>query len=334
MKEHDSFLKKDVLRTQKVRVIVRLSALGDILLAVPVARYLLNQDIIPVWVIGKKFEAISPYLPGKKLILDGVNNLLKTVRILKNLEPESICDLQGKLLSFVLVRLLGVPGTYYRKRSFEENFKVISGEFPVKCSDSRPVWKRYLDAAVLPCDSPDPSLNFPADLYQRGRLLFNNFFGKMDKLPILVHPSASHNGKFFPEDGLRTIIQKLNLPVGIIGDNPKGIYLKDATDLRGKVPLELLPVIIKLSRGVITTDSGPMHLTRAVNRKFAAFFFQTDPLLGFSPIPGGDFILFSESLDCKPCSLHGQREKCPNGTWQCRNMDWKSIADRLAKYFQ
>ena len=92
---------------------------------------------------------------------------------------------------------------------------------------------------------------------------------------------------------------------------------------------------ISFAKAVISTDSGPMHLARAVNTPLVAIFFQTDPSLGFSPIPSDKTLVISESLPCKPCSLHGQNEVCPAGHFKCRQIDIektvKQIFDFLSK---
>ncbi|MBF0547465.1 MAG: glycosyltransferase family 9 protein [Candidatus Riflebacteria bacterium] len=315
------------------QIIIRLSALGDILLAVPVANKLIERDLHPVWVIGGKFSKIAPYLPGEFYVLNNGKNLLKIAKKLKSLKSEMVHELQGKLSSRFLAAIIGSPTSFFQKRSMTENLKAFFGLGPLRDSHPDPVWKRYLKAASLPFDDPDPSLKIPETLFKQGEHLFRELAGENSCQTVLLHPSASKPGKIFPPLALEKIAGKLDRPLALIGDKADSMVLKNCVDLRGRVPLELLPIILKLSAGLITTDSGPMHLARAVGTKFAAFFFQTDPSLGFSPIPGKNHLVFSRNLQCKPCSLHGQRIQCPEKTWDCRKLEWDKIANELSSFF-
>ncbi len=104
--------------------------------------------------------------------------------------------------------------------------------------------------------------------------------------------------------------------------------------MRNQIRLYHLPGIIKLSSGIITTDSGPMHLARSVNSKIAAIFFQTDPTLGFAPIPAENIKIISKKLACKPCSLHGQRKICPESTFACKQMNFEKVTQEIYDFME
>ena len=122
-------------------------------------------------------------------------------------------------------------------------------------------------------------------------------------------------------------------PLAAIGDGETPLPVPSIIDLRGKIPLSELPWVMSLSSGIISSDSGPMHLARAVDIPVAGIFLQTDPCLGFSPIPGPRVKVISRPLGCKPCSLHGRRSVCPEKTWACRDLSWDEIAADIAAFF-
>lgn len=64
-------------------------------------------------------------------------------------------------------------------------------------------------------------------------------------------------------------------------------------------------------------DSAPMHLASAINAPVTAVFCSTVPAFGFGPLSDKSHIVeVEESLDCRPCGLHGY-SKCPEGHFKC-----------------
>jgi heptosyltransferase-2 len=91
---------------------------------------------------------------------------------------------------------------------------------------------------------------------------------------------------------------------------------------------------MKLSAGIISSDSGPMHLARACEIPVVGIFVQTDPSLGFSPVPGKNVMVISNPLPCKPCSLHGQRQVCPEGHFACRKFNPEEVAEKISRFLE
>jgi ADP-heptose:LPS heptosyltransferase len=71
-------------------------------------------------------------------------------------------------------------------------------------------------------------------------------------------------------------------------------------------------------------DSAPLHLASAMNAPVTAFFCSTVPAFGFTPLsPHSKTIEITETLECRPCGLHGHRN-CPKGHFKCAwNIDVK-----------
>lgn len=64
-------------------------------------------------------------------------------------------------------------------------------------------------------------------------------------------------------------------------------------------------------------DSAPLHLASAMNAPVTAVFCSTIPDFGFGPLSDNSTIVQTvESLDCRPCGLHGYRQ-CPRGHFRC-----------------
>lgn len=327
-------------------VIIRLGAMGDILLAVPAVHAISRPGTDVHWILSDKWKDLAPFLPANTHIIHGLAELFGLIVKLRSLKPSRIHDLQGKLLSRGISKLLQGEKTIYRKRPLRENFRAAAGLFPIRPKHSIPVWERYLKTTGVEDHSPDPSIVFPKNYLNESKKLVENF-GLSPGNYFLVHPQASHDGKTIPEEALRKILAGLPYQKAVIGSKPMKITSPDALNLCGLIPLRDLPGIVKFARGLITTDSGPMHLARAVGTPLGAFFFQTDPCLGFQPVPGGRTVIFSRTLACKPCSLHGERNTCPMirresasghrsadsniGIWPCKDLNYEEAIENFTE---
>ncbi len=80
-------------------------------------------------------------------------------------------------------------------------------------------------------------------------------------------------------------------------------------------PLDRVAALLGLASGVVTHDSGLMHLAAARGRRVVALFGSTSPVLGFAPAGEGHVVL-CRNEPCQPCTLHG-RDRCPLGHFRC-----------------
>lgn len=88
-------------------------------------------------------------------------------------------------------------------------------------------------------------------------------------------------------------------------------------NLAGKLSLLQSAALMAGARMNYVNDSGPMHLASAMNAPVAAIFCSTVPAFGFGPLSDRRFIIeSSETLDCRPCGLHGFL-RCPKGHFRC-----------------
>lgn len=73
-------------------------------------------------------------------------------------------------------------------------------------------------------------------------------------------------------------------------------------------------------------DSAPMHLCSAMNAPVTAIYCSTVPKFGFGPLSDVSHIVETkESLNCKPCGIHGY-QSCPKGHFKCgETIDVSSI---------
>ncbi len=88
-------------------------------------------------------------------------------------------------------------------------------------------------------------------------------------------------------------------------------------NLAGQLNLLQSAALIAKADMTYTCDSAPMHLASAMNAPITAIFCSTTPKFGFGPLSENSrTIETTESLDCKPCGLHGFKT-CPKSHFKC-----------------
>jgi heptosyltransferase-2 len=80
-------------------------------------------------------------------------------------------------------------------------------------------------------------------------------------------------------------------------------------------PLARTAALFSRCAAAVTQDSGLMHLAAARGTRVVALFGSTSPVLGFAPAGAGHVVLCRNER-CQPCTLHG-RASCPRGHFDC-----------------
>ncbi|PKL50984.1 MAG: hypothetical protein CVV42_01395 [Candidatus Riflebacteria bacterium HGW-Riflebacteria-2] len=316
-------------------IVLRLNAMGDILLTLPTLHAIAKRGIDLHMVIHGRWAQLGEFLPASIHYYNGTGSLIKLAGQLKKLHARAVFDLQGKLSTIALRSMLNAPITrVYQKRNLGEQLLAMRGKYPLRFSDQRPVWQKYGEVCGVNLDNPDASLNLSDDYLDACRKILQEL-GLQEKQFILLHPDASNPGKIIPEALLAALQDGMPQITALIGTStdvlPSGI---NSLDLRNHFSLYHLPGIIHLATAVVSSDSGPMHLARAVGTPLVALFFQTCPSLGFAPIPADNVMVLSEPMPCKPCSLHGQNFACPEGHFACRNVEIPGTVAKIARFFK
>lgn len=91
----------------------------------------------------------------------------------------------------------------------------------------------------------------------------------------------------------------------------------NVVSLAGQLGLLASAALMRGARMNYVNDSAPLHLCSAVGAPVTAIFCSTVPAFGFGPLSPKSFVVETrESLDCKPCGLHGHAA-CPLGHFLC-----------------
>ena len=131
---------------------------------------------------------------------------------------------------------------------------------------------------------------------------------------VALHPYATHPAKEWPRDQWKELIRRLDsegISWFVVGRDDTPLLPGDERDLTNATGLRATCGLLERADRLVTGDSGPMHLACGVDTPVTALFGPTAKAWGFYPAGPHDTVL-EQSLDCRPCSLHGSRP-CDRG---------------------
>jgi ADP-heptose:LPS heptosyltransferase len=138
---------------------------------------------------------------------------------------------------------------------------------------------------------------------------------------------AQHATKRLPQHQLVRLCRNIDQPVVLLGgpeDAPRAEEIcREAGALVfnacGKFSLDESAYLVKMSRQIITHDTGLMHIAAAFNKPLISVWGNTVPEFGMYPYKTSQSIIAEvKHLHCRPCSKIGYK-KCPLGHFKCMN---------------
>jgi heptosyltransferase-2 len=299
-------------------LIIRLSSLGDILLATPLVRSLKKKHphILIDFLLREEYSDIYKYNPfiNKLFAYKGDN---KTPEEIMSIKYDLVLDLQNNIRSAgIRKKIKSERVTIFNKRTLD---KLLLVKFKIN---------RLKDAKQIPVRYAEALDNFELD--DEGLELFienkTPTISKYKNRYIGFAPGSRHFTKMWPEDYYITIGKKLNeAGYSIIlfgGKDDRELCdriskeIPGSQDLSNDNDLLLTAVNMKECIAVVCNDSGLMHTACAVKVPVLAFYGSTVREFGFTPFRNKNFILENNTLTCRPCS-HIGRENCPKKHFKC-----------------
>lgn len=303
-------------------LIVRFSAMGDIVLTSPVVRLLnvqlnaeihfLTKDIFTdlwsdnpyvfkIWTISKALKEVASELKKEKF--DAVIDLHSNLRILS--------------LRFYL---WGVPFYHCNKGSLLRWFYVKTGFKPAL---PKHIVTRYLETLR----------SFPVSYDGKGLDFFvpvNESMAQQEPYIVMVL-GAAHFTKRVPFEKWQQIIASFHsFSIVLIGGKDEvnlGKALEESfvhgvINRCGETAISTSAYLIKKAKLVITGDTGMMHIASALRKPVISIWGGTIPEFGWLPFyPEGmnrNRTIQVDNLSCRPCSRFG-RSECPKKHFRCMN---------------
>jgi len=315
---------------------IRLSALGDICMTLPVLDSVSRAyPNVKFTLLTTKVGAIvmnavlhQPNLSVKvinKRDYNGISGLNRLYNELKALQFDAVADLHDVLRSqWVDLRfwLSGHPVKRIQKGRAEKK-SLASGAIHRQLKTSI---ERYRQVFV----DLDMDFNVDYDGASHAALLKDKICAvPADSLSVGIAPFAQHQGKVYPEDLMRKTLSLLvkKLPKVRIylfgGPNEKEIldvwvtdYPDNIVNLAGSQSIEDDLRCMANLKLMVSMDSANMHLASLVGLRCLSIWGATHRYAGFLGYHQSEDDCIELPLSCRPCSIYGNKP-CKYGDYHC-----------------
>lgn len=247
----------------------------------------------------------------------GISGLYKLARQLnKNQHFYVIADLHSVLRSKVLKQFLKAKRFVSINKGRADKKALVKGKVfePLKTTH-----QRYADVFLClgyKIDLSNPE--FPEKVVLSDKII--SILGKTSKRKIGIAPFAAHEGKMYPLELMKIVIENLSKDYQILlfggGKyeveilNQFEIGFKNTVNLAGKLPLdEELDVVSNLDV-MLSMDSGNAHLAAMLGVRVITIWGVTHPFAGFAPFnqPKDYALLADRNMYPKiPTSVYGNK---------------------------
>lgn len=321
---------------QKI-LIVKLSAIGDVVQTLPMAEALRKQ--FPKaqidWLVEEEASDLLSGYPALNRVLVSkrkswwkqlrqrgqrrlaIWEIIKFLRELRSTEYDWVIDNHGLLKSGLMVLLSrGKRKIGFRPSAgiADEGNYLFTRERYRPLSIEKHALERYLDLVhQLGVKIDKPVLKFPVSDELREKVKSKLVQRGINLIPLVViHPMAKWPTKQWPKENFARLADNLidfGATVVFTGSpEDKGEIKKicelmnhdaQVLNLAGHTKLKELAALFSLAHLVITTDTGPMHLAAAVQVPLIALFGPTAPWRT-GPY-GNEHVIIRKNLHCSPC---------------------------------
>ena len=307
-------------------LIIRLSSLGDIVLTQSAVQAIRNEfPDAQIHYLTKK--VYSPIVEMFNCV-DEIHYWENKYTLLKNLRKikfDLTIDLHSKFNTFIIKSLVNAKQTITYNKKHLLRRQIVKKKTNRTISSTVALYFTALKKIGIGSEISAPKL-FP---YKDTEMPM--IFSISEKAKYIgLFPGALHRTKQYPINQLAEFIDsvptKWNCKFLIFGSKAESNLANELSsltetgiiDLCGKLDLQQLVFAINKMDVIITNDSGPMHITAALQKPQIAIFGATHPKLGFAPM-NKKAILLSSNLRCQPCSLHGS-DNCPKKHFNCMKL--------------
>jgi len=300
-------------------LIIRFSALGDVILVRPIIQlFLKTYPEVRIWMVSNiKNKSIFDFDERLKFIgIDFNSNEKKIFQIAKkvkevsgNINFNGIYDLhdviRSKILCLMLSSKTDVTRVFEKQRSLKN--KIISKK--IKLQKLKTSSERYLNCLKTDFKKLDFS-NISKSLKS----------GNTKENIIGIAPFSAHESKIWPLSNYQKIINHFNNFKFVIFafssqeiEYSKTYFLKNSncSVIDGNLDLGEQMELINSFKVFISMDSANMHLASLTSTKVVSIWGPTHPFLGFRPLFNEEFIvqLSNEEFNNRPISIYGKIRK-------------------------
>jgi ADP-heptose:LPS heptosyltransferase len=311
---------------------MRLSAMGDVAMTVPVLRAFVNQSRslgteVKITVISRPFfkpffeeiPNVSFFAFDEKERHKGVAGLLRLFQDLKRLNIDAFADLHNVLRSKIIRNLFALSGKKtasvdkgrVEKKALTQPENKVFKQLPTMFERHVKVFEQLgftvdLSHAVF----PEKAILSPEILA---------IIGDKNQKIIGIAPFAQYDSKVYPLDLMKKVIDKLALDTShtilLFGGGKKEIELLDSLasnkenviNVAGQLKFQQELQLISNLDVMLSMDSGNAHIAAMLGVKVITLWGATHPYAGFSP--------FNQPLENALVSDRNQFPKLPTSVY-------------------
>lgn len=347
-------MKKEIL-------VIRFSAIGDVAMTIPVVNAVAtaNPDIHLTILTRQRMAPLFTWMPQNVSVVGidlnrykGIAGLERLYRYIKRHHFDAVADLHDVLRSKYLRTRFRMRGTRVavidkgRKEKHEILGHGLTHE-PLKHTINR-----YQDVftslgLLCPIDNIQPintditATDCPAEAKAINTDTTNHNI-TIEYPAIGVAPFAAHQGKIYPLELMHQVVNILAdagnhiYLFGSPGDEAKRLdtWQRDGvTCVAGKMDgfTAELKLMSRLTL-MISMDSSNMHMAAMMGTQTISIWGATHPCAGFTAWNQGPDTYIQTDLDCRPCSIYGNRP-CSRGNYPCLStISPQTIVDKARQY--
>ena len=291
-------------------LVIRLSAMGDVAMTVPVLRALISQypnlkiTVLTTQLFKPFFRDLvntNVFVADVKGAHNGVYGLYKLSKELKALQIDQIADLHNVLRSNILKHFFSGYDFVQINKGRKEKKELILGESFRQLKTTHERYAEVFEKLGFPVNLSNPV--FPAQTVLSSKI--QSLIGQKSKKMIGIAPFAAHEGKMYPLPLMKQVVGALSKDYQILlfgGGNKEVEALskmaesfENVVNLAGKINLdEQLDVISNLDL-MLSMDSGNAHIAAMLGVKVITIWGVTHPFAGFGPFnQPKDYMLLSD----------------------------------------
>lgn len=306
-------------------LVIRLSAMGDVAMTVPVLRALVNQyPNLKITVLTtqlfkpffRDLENTTVFVADVKGVHKGVFGLYKLSKELKWQHIDAIADLHNVLRSNILKCFFGGYNFVQIDKGRKEKKELISGQSFKQLKTTHERYAEVFQKLDFPVNLSNPKLPKKGILNTKLKSLIGNNQMKL----IGIAPFAAHEGKMYPLDLMKQVVEGLSKghQILLFGGGNKEVEVlnkmaesyENVVNLAEKINLdEQLDVISNLDV-MLSMDSGNAHIAAMFGVKVITIWGVTHPYAGFVPFnqPKENMLLSDRNKYPKiPTSVFGNK---------------------------
>ena len=320
-------------------LVIRLSAMGDVAMSVPVINtFVTTHPEVKITVLTRAFFApffadipnVTVFVPDLKNRHKGFLGIRKLSNELLKLNIDAVADLHNVLRSNILIQLLRLKGVPFKQidKGRADKKALISSKNKI-FKPLKTTHERYADVFKgLGFD-----LNIEEVMLLRKKKLpdtVNDYIGETEKNLIGIAPFAAHKGKMYPlaktEEVISELSKDVNTTVMLFGGGKSEKLLLDeiagqysnVLNVTGKFSFEEELTLISNLDVMLSMDSGNGHLAAMFGVQVITIWGVTHPHAGFVPFhqsKENQVVPDLEKFPLIPTSIYGN--KYPEGYIGC-----------------